>query len=110
MTQFTTWKQYSVLKRAHVAKFVTYLKKALPPILKDLLQRKATAYWINQAQVRVNSFMGQFLENGSSQRYASISAFNAAVSFDSSTSVLDVNLQIWPLRAIEKINVLISVY
>lgn len=108
LTQFTTWKRYSVLKRGHVAKFVAYLKKSIPPILKDILQRKATSFWINQAQIRVNSLLNNFLE-GPSDRYASISKYTATVSFDEPTSTLDVHINIWPLRAIEKINVIISV-
>lgn len=108
LTQFTTWKRYSVLKRAHVAKFVLYLKKALPPILKDLLQRRATSYWISQASVRINSFMAQFLE-GPTERYSCIKSFNANVSFDDTSSTLDVILSIVPIRAIERINVTISV-
>lgn len=108
LTQFTTWKRYSVLKRAHVAKFVLYLKKALPPILKDILQRRATSYWISQARTRVNSFMAQFLE-GPTERYSCITSFNANVSFDATSSTLDVILSIVPIRAIERINVTISV-
>lgn len=108
LTQFTTWKRYSVLKRAHVAKFVCYLKKAIPPILKDLLQRKGTSYWINQAKTRVDSLLNNFLE-GPSERYASISKYTSSVSFDESTSTMDVSINIWPLRAIERINVVINV-
>ena len=108
LTQFTTWKRYSVLKRAHVAKFVVYLKKALPPILKDILQRRATNFWISQARTRVNSFMAQFLE-GPTERYSCIKSFTANVSFDETSSTLDVILSIVPIRAIERINVTISV-
>lgn len=109
LTQFTTWKRYSVLKRGHVAKFVAYLKKSMPPLLKDLLQRKATQFWINQATIRVNSFLNNFLE-GPIERYASISKYSSSVVFDEQSSTLDVYISIWPLRAIERINVTISVY
>ena len=108
LTQFTTWKRYSVLKRAHVAKFVLYLKKALPPLLKDLLQRRATNYWISQAKIRVNSFLARFLE-GPTERYSCITSYNANVSFDATSSTLDVIISIVPIRAIERINVTISV-
>lgn len=108
LTQFTTWKRYSVLKRAHAAKFVAYLRKAIPPLLKDLLQRKGTSYWIQQAQIRCNSLLNNFLE-GPTERYSSISQYTCQVAFDETSSTLDVYLTIRPLRAIEKINVTISV-
>ena len=108
LTQFTTYKRYSVLKRAHVAKFVAYLKKNIPPILKDILQRKATSFWIQQAQIRCNTLLNNFLE-GPTERYSTLKSFTCQVSFDEASSTLDVNITITPLRAIEKIMVTISV-
>ena len=60
------------------------------------------------AKTRINSFMAQFLE-GPTERYACISSFDANVSFDSASSTLDVIISIVPIRAIERINVTISV-
>ena len=76
--------------------------------MKDILQRKGTAFWIQQAQIRCNSLMNNFLE-GPTERYSSISQYTCQVAFDDASSTLDVYLNIWPLRAIEKINVTISV-
>lgn len=107
-TQYTTWKRYSVLKRGHVAKFIAYLKKNIPSLLKDILHRKGTNYWISQANTRLNSYLSKFLE-GSTERYSVLKSFSVNVSFDDSTSVLDVYLTVTPLRSIEKIKVMIGV-
>ena len=72
------------------------------------MQHKATAFWISQAKIRINSLLNTFLD-GSSERYASISKFNVSVSFDDTTSTMDVSIDIWPIRAIERINIVIGV-
>ena len=109
LTQFTTWKRLSVLKRAHAVKFVQFVKKRIPGLLKDLLQRKATAYWIGQASSRIDGFMNQFVESGGSDRYVAITSFSANVVFDEDRSELIVVLELHPIRAIERIHVTIIV-
>ena len=110
LTQLTTWKRLSVLKRLHVAKFVAYLRKMIPPLLKDILQRKATQFWINQANIRVTNFLNRFLENPAIERYSVLKSFSVNVVFDDTTSELNVYIDITPIRAIEKINVFIIVH
>ena len=107
-TQYTAWKQYSALKRGHIAKFVAYLKKNIPTLLKDILHRKGTNYWISQANTRVNSFLSKFLE-GTTERYSVLRSFSCNVTFDDASSTLDVYLTITPIRSIEKIRVTIAV-
>lgn len=109
LSQFTTWKRLSVLKRGHVAKFVAYVKKTLPTLLKDILQRKATAFWINQAKLRTTAFLNKFVE-GSVERYSILKSFNVSVEFNESSSELNVMVDMTPIRSIERINVYISVY
>lgn len=109
LTQFTTWKRLSILKRAHAAKFICYLRKTIPTLLKDILQRKATAYWINQAKMRIDTFMSAFLENPSLERYSSVKSYSAKVEFDDVRSELNVYLTVMPIRAIERIHVFIQV-
>lgn len=109
LTQFSTWKRLSIMKRLHVVKFVQYLKKKIPTLLKDILQRKATTYWINQCTLRVNGFLNTFLETASSSRYIALSSYSAVVSFDDAASELNVTLTIVPIRAIERIHVNIIV-
>lgn len=109
LTQFSTWKRLSIMKRLHVVKFVQYLKKRIPTLLKDILQRKATAYWINQCNLRVNGFLNTFLETSSSDRYVALKEYTAVVAFDDAASEINVTLKIVPIRAIERIHVNIIV-
>jgi len=109
LTQFSTWKRLSIMKRLHVVKFIHFLKQSIPPLLKDILQRKATPYWISQAETRVDSHMRQFLSTSTIDRYATIESYNAVVQFDDVRSEINVVLSIKPLRAIERINVNILV-
>ena len=110
LTQLTTYKRLSIMKRAHVVKFIHYLKHRIPTLLKDILQRKATQFWRNEIYRRLNNFMAQFLENSSYDRYVAISKFELYVEFDEQLSEAIVLLKIWPIRAIEKITVRIVVY
>lgn len=109
LTQLTTWKRLSILKRLHVAKFVAYVRKVIPTLLKDILQRRATQYWIGQAQLRVSNFLGRFLES-SVERYSVLKSFNVNVVFDEISSELNVYIDMTPIRAIERINVFIIVH
>lgn len=110
LTQLTTYKRLSIMKRAHVVKFIHFLKHQIPTLLKDILQRKATQYWKHEIYRRLNDFMIQFLENSSYDRYAAIKKFELAVEFDEQLSEAIVLLKIWPIRAIERITVRIVVY
>ncbi len=109
LTQLTTWKRLSVLKRLHVAKFVAYVRKVIPTLLKDILQRRATQYWIGQAQFRVSNFLGKFLESNI-ERYSVLKSFSVSVVFDETSSELNVYVDMTPIRAIEKINVFLVVH
>ncbi len=109
LTQFTTWKRLSILKRGHVAKFVAYIRKVIPTLLKDILQRRATQYWINQAQFRISNFLSKFLESNV-ERYSVLKSFNVTVNFDEVSSELNAIIDITPIRAIERINVFIIVH
>lgn len=108
LTQLTTWKRLSILKRAHASKFVAYVRKMVPPLLKDILQRKATPYWTNQAQFRVNNFISRF-QGAPVERYQILDSYSVNIEFDDVSSELNVYISMKPLRAIERINVFIIV-
>ncbi|MFW6121753.1 MAG: hypothetical protein ACOC80_12780 [Petrotogales bacterium] len=108
LTQFTTWKRLSILKRAHAAKFVAYVRKMVPPLLKDILQRKGTDYWINQAQFRVSYFLSKF-KDSPTEAYKALDDYSVSVEFDDVASELNVYINMKPIRAIERINVFIIV-
>lgn len=110
LSQFTSWKSLSILKRAHVAKFVAFIRKVIPTLLKDILQRRATGYWINQGKFRVDNFLSNFLENPAVERYSVLKSFTTNVSFDEISSELNIVVDLTFIRAIEKINVYLIVH
>ena len=111
LTQFTTWKRLSIMRRAHAVKFIHFVRKNLPKLLKDILQRKMTSFWINLANQRINAFLAKYVDgaNGASERYTALSSFNVAVTADEVRSELNIMLTLKPIRAIESINVHIIV-
>ena len=110
ITQTTTWKRLSVLQQLHVAKFVAFVRKRIPPLLKDILQRKATPYWIEQARFRVWHFLNDFTADNANERYQALNAFNVGVEFDDNRSELNVYVDLTPIRAIQRIHVFITVH
>jgi len=108
-TQFTTWKRYSALKRQHIAKFVSYLHRMIPKIMKDLVQRKATQFWLGQAQTRINNFFNKYLDGAAVDRYACISSFSATLDFDKTRSELNIYVSFTPIYSIERIKVFLTI-
>jgi len=109
LTQFSTWKRLSIMKRLHVVKFIHFLKQSIPPLLKDILQRKATPYWISQVETRIDLHMQPFLSSSTIDKFATVESYNAIIQFDDVRSEINVVLSVKPLRAIERINVNILV-
>jgi len=110
LTQYTTWKRLSILKRAHAVKFIHFIKKRIPPLLKDILQRKLTGQWTALAQQRINTFMSRYVEGGGAgERLVALTSYSASVSSDEARSEINVIITIKPIRAIESINVSILV-
>lgn len=108
-TAITTYKRMSVLKNQNVAKFVSFLRKKIPPLLKDILQRKGTSYWIEQGRSRTYSFLSSFLENPSNERYSILKSFEVNLNYNKEREELNVYLKIRPVRTIQRINVFIIV-
>ena len=108
-TALTTWKRFSVLKNQNVAKFVSYIRKHIPPILKDILQRKGTSYWIEQARSRTFNFLNNFKENPSNERFSVLKTFTCDVNFNEERQEINVYARITPIRTIQRINVFIIV-
>jgi len=108
LSQFTSWKRLSILKRLHAAKFVAFVRKMVPPLLKDLLQRKGTPFWISQGQMRVDNFLSKYM-GGDIEALMVLSSYSVNVEFDEIGSELNVYIMLKPLRVIERINVYITV-
>jgi len=107
--QYTTWKRLSKLKYQNVAKFVHFIKKWIPKLLKGILHRRMTPYWVNEAQARVNKFMNKFLYDPSNQRWSILQSFSVNVVPDQDSGTLYVTLTIRPYGVIERIVVNIQV-
>ncbi len=108
LTQFTTWKRLSILKRLHAAKFVAFVRKSVPPLLKDLLQRKGTDFWVKQGQSRVDYFLSKYL-NTDVEALKMLTNYSVRVEFDDVASEINVYIGLTPIRVIERINVYIAV-
>jgi len=109
LTQFSCWKRLSIMKRLHAVKFIHFIKKIIPSRLKDILQRKATPYWLNQCTLRINGLMNQYLESSTSDKHSTLKSYSSSVNFDDVRSEINVVLSITFIRAIERINVSILV-
>jgi hypothetical protein len=111
LTQFTAWKRLSIMRRGHAVKFIHFVRKNLPKLLKDILQRKMTSFWVNLANQRINAFLAKYVDgaNGASERYTALTSFNVIVTPDEVRSELNIMLTLHPIRAIESINVHIIV-
>jgi hypothetical protein len=107
--QFTTWKRFSALKRQHIAKFVSYLKTQIPTILRDVVQRRATRYWLSQAEFRMNTLFLKFLDGSSTDRYACVNSYSVNIEFDKQRSELNVYVTFAPILSIERINVFLTI-
>lgn len=103
ITQFTTYKRLSILKRIHAVKFAHYVRKYLPRQLKGLIQRRATPYWIGVANAIVDTFIRPFADPSSSKY--SITDYTSDVEFDEERSELYVSLSMKFVRAIETIQI-----
>lgn len=108
LTQFTTWKRLSILKRLHAAKFVAFVRKMVPPLLKDILQRKGTQFWRDQAGARVTHFLNKYMSSDV-EALNVLDDFSVNVEFDDVASELNVYINMRPVRVIERINVYIIV-
>jgi len=108
--QLTTWKRLSIMKRGHAVKFIHFIKKELPKLLKDILQHKATPFWIGMVDRRINGFMAPFVVGASaSDRLAALTSYSVSSNFDAARSEIQVALIVRPLRSIEAIDVSIIV-
>lgn len=82
------------------------MKKQLPPLLKDILQRKATNVWIGQLKSRVEGFMSKY-RGSPTERYNILDSYSTSVNYDKSAYEANVYINISFIGVIERINVFI---
>lgn len=103
LTQYTTFKRLSSLKRGNWAKFVHFIMQEIPRVTKDILQRKASAHWISQAERRVNGLLNPYVDTGEASKFASLENFETNLIFDDLRDELNVIVSFNFLGIIEKI-------
>jgi hypothetical protein len=109
ISELTTWKKYSKLKKQSSAKFIQFVSKTLPRLLKDILQRKATSNWLSKIDDRINKFMIQYKSGGAMERYESMQSFSYSKVYNEDSSEVNVMLTIRLIGTIERIKIGIKV-
>lgn len=109
LTQYTTWKRLSVLKQAYVAKFVLFVRRSAYRLVKDLLDRKGTDYWTNQAKIRINNFLKKYSTSAATEALKTLKSYSVNVEFDSEAEELNVYIVLKPIGVINRINIYIAV-
>jgi len=77
--------------------------------MKDVVQRKATQFWLGQAQTRINNLFNKYLDGAAIDRYACINSFSATLDFDRSRSELNIYVSFTPIYSIERIKVFLTI-
>jgi hypothetical protein len=108
--QLTAYKSASKLSRINVVKVIHRMRKDLPKILKDLLQRKALENVLLSAKTRTEQYMARWLVTDSNTTDGIFSEVNVTPVFIQEELKLIVSVAVRPIGTIEKIEVPITVY
>ncbi len=108
--QLTAYKSASKLSRANVVKVIHRMRKDLPKILKDLLQRKATENILNDAKSRTELYMNRWVVRDDNILDGIFSEVLVTPVFVHEELKLIVSIAVNPIGTIEKIEVPITVY
>jgi hypothetical protein len=108
--QLTAYKSASKLSRINVVKVIHRMRKDLPKILKDLLQRKALENVLLSAKTRTEKYMARWLVTDNNTTDGIFSEVNVTPMFVEEELKLIVSVAVRPIGTIEKIEVPITVY
>jgi hypothetical protein len=108
--QLTAYKSASKLSRINVVKVIHRMRKDLPKILKDLLQRKALENVLLSAKTRTEKYMARWLVTDNNTTDGIFSEINVTPMFVEEELKLIVSVAVRPIGTIEKIEVPITVY
>jgi hypothetical protein len=108
--QLTAYKAASKLSRANVVKVIHRMRKDLPRILKDLLQRKATDNILMAAKTRTERYLSRWVVSDSNIVDGIFSEVSVNPTFVAEEYKLIVSIAVKPIGTIEKIEVPITVY
>jgi hypothetical protein len=108
--QLTAYKSASKLSRINVVKVIHRMRKDLPKILKDLLQRKALENIILSAKSRTEQYMSRWLVTDNNTTDGIFSEITVTPLFVEEELKLIISIAVKPIGTIEKIEVPITVY
>ncbi len=108
--QLTAYKSASKLSRINVVKVIHRMRKDLPKILKDLLQRKALENVLLSAKTRTERYMQRWIVTDNNTVDGIFSEVNVTPVFVEEELKLIVSVAVRPIGTIEKIEVPITVY
>jgi hypothetical protein len=108
--QLTAYKSASKLSRINVVKVIHRIRKDLPKILKDLLQRKALENVLLSAKTRTEKYMDRWLVTDNNTTDGIFSEIDVTPMFVEEELKLIVSVAVRPIGTIEKIEVPITVY
>ncbi len=108
--QLTSYKAASKLTRINVVKPIHRMRKDLPRLLKDLLQRKATTNVINDAKFRTERYMTRWQIREDNLVHGIFDDIVVTPVFIQEELKLVISISITPIGTIEKIEIPITVY
>jgi hypothetical protein len=108
--QLTTYKAASKLSRANTVKVIHRMRKDLPRLLKDLLQKKATVNILNDAKSRTETYMSKWIVREDNITHGIFSDVSVTPVFIQEELKLIISIAVNPIGTIEKIEVPITVY
>jgi hypothetical protein len=108
--QLTAYKAASKLSRINVVKVIHRMRKDLPKILKDLLQRKAIENILLSAKTRTERYMSRWLVTDNNTADGIFSEITVIPVFVQEELKLVISVAVNPIGTIEKIEVPITVY
>jgi hypothetical protein len=108
--QLTAYKAASKLSRINVVKVIHRMRKDIPKILKDLLQKKALENVIYSAKARVEQYMNRWLVTENNTIDGIFSDVEVTPVFIEEELKLIVAIAVRPIGTIERIEVPITVY
>ena len=108
--QLTAYKSASKLSRGNVVKVIHRMRKDLPKILKDLLQRKALENILMSARTRTEKYMSRWLVTDNNTIDGIFTEIDVTPVFVEEELKLIVSIAVKPIGTIEKIEVPITVY
>jgi hypothetical protein len=107
--QLTAYKKASKLSRGSVVKVIHRIRKDLPKLLKDLVQRKETSNVVDVAVERADKYMTKYKVSNENFKDGIFSSVTINAVYNESTYTLRLSITVNPIGTIEVIDIPIIV-